>query len=101
MACILFIIFGLQFLKWRRDIRQSLGIFLFAFSFLLLGAIQFIDLPFLTLSMSQLKPIITPTSEIVPPVGIEDKLLVTLIDNSVYIDYAAFTLMMFGSALLL
>jgi hypothetical protein len=101
LACVLFFAFGLQFLKWRRNIRQSLGILLFAFSFLLLGFVQFIDLPFLTLSMSQLPAIITPNSEILPPLNIESKLLTFLIDNSVYIDYSAFTLMIFGTALLL
>ena len=100
-VCLLFLVFGFQFLKWRTNIRQSLGILLFAFSFLMLGAVQFIDLPFLTLSMFQLPPIITPTSEIVPPVGIESEFLVTLIDNAVYLDYAAFALMIFGTALLL
>jgi hypothetical protein len=101
LACVLFIVFGFQFLKWRRNIRQSLGILLFAFSFLLLGIVQLIDLPFLTLSMSQLPAIITPNSDIIPPLNIESKLLIFLIDNSVYVDYAAFTLMIFGTALLL
>ena len=101
MACVLFFVFGFQFLKWRTNIRQSLGILLFAFSFLVLGSVQFIALPFLTLSMFQLPPLITPSSEIVPPVGIENELLVTLIDNALYLDYAAFALMIFGTALLL
>ncbi|HKQ21783.1 MAG TPA: hypothetical protein VJS91_07070 [Nitrososphaeraceae archaeon] len=100
-VCVLFFVFGFQFLKWRTNIRQSLGILLFAFSFLVLGAVQFIDLPFLTLSMFQLPPMITPSSEMVPPVGIENEFLVTLIDNSVYLDYAAFSLMIFGTAMLL
>jgi hypothetical protein len=51
--------------------------------------------------MSQLPAIITPNSEIIPPLNIESKLLIFLIDNSVYVDYAAFTLMIFGTALLL
>jgi len=101
LACILFFTFGIQFLGWRRNLRQSLGILLFAISFLVLGAVQIIDTVFLNLSMLGLDPIITPESEIDPPVGIEDPLLISLIDNGVYTDYAAFTLMIFGTALLL
>jgi hypothetical protein len=100
-ACILFFTFGFEFLKWRRNIRQSLGVLLFAFSFLLLGTVQFIDLPYLYLTMLHLPVVITPTSEIVPPIDIQDKFLVFLIDNSVYVDYSAFALMMFGTGLLL
>ena len=101
IVCVLFFTFGFQFLKWRRDIKQSLGILLFAFSFLLLGVVQLIDLPYLSLTMSQNPKIVTPTSEIIPPLDIQDKLLIFLIDRSVYVDYAAFALMLFGPALLL
>ena len=100
-ACILFFTFGFEFLKWRRNIRQSLGVLLFAFSFLLLGMVQFIDLPYLYFTMLHLPVIITPSTEIVPPLDIQDKFLVFLIDNSVYVDYSAFALMMFGTGLLL
>ena len=101
IVCVLFFTFGFQFLKWRRDIKQSLGILLFAFSFLLLGVVQFIDLPYLSLTMLQIPKIVRPTSEIIPPLDIQDKLLIFLIDRSVYVDYAAFALMLFGTALLL
>jgi hypothetical protein len=101
LVCILFFTFGFQFLKWRRNIRQSIGILLFAFSFLLLGVVQFIDLPYLYLNMLQLPNQITPTTAITPPIDLKDKFLIFLIDNSVYVDYGAFALMMFGTALLL
>ena len=101
IVCVLFFTFGFQFLKWRREIKQSLGILLFAFSFLLLGVVQLIDLPYLSLTMSQIPKIVTPTYEIIPPLDIQDKSLIFLIDRSVYVDYATFALMLFGTALLL
>jgi hypothetical protein len=101
LACALFFVFGFQFLSWRRNLRQTLGIVLFAFSFLILAFAQIIAVSFLTTVVLQLDQIITPNSEVDPPAGLEDELLIILLDNYVYLDYAAFALMIVATALLL
>ena len=101
LASSLLVAFGVRFMSWRRNPRQSIGILLFSAGFLVLGASELIAIPwsFSTLVLQDMN--ISPESPIQSFDYSQPSLIRTIADSWVDLDYTSFVLIVLGTALLL